>query len=124
MQFNTQILEGRLAQFNASKDVNQQKVFYDRGLPDVLAYMDYFKQIYPIEFVQTCKNHLYDIVFILPPWEEIYVVDEERFESYEEAVHIHDCLDYTYTSLGYTPITVPKASIASRVAHILDFINP
>jgi len=55
-----------------AEQVNKKTVFYDRGIPDVLAYMDYFKQDIPDNFNAICKEHTYDHVFLLPPWEAIY----------------------------------------------------
>ena len=59
-------------------------VFFDRGIPDVLAYMDYFDQEYGPEFIDALESHRYDSIFLLPMWQEIYTSDSERFESYED----------------------------------------
>jgi len=123
LEFNTLILEKRLAQYNMADALNASPIFYDRGMPDVLAYMDYFNQKYDTHFIDKCNVNRYDVVFILPPWEAIYVIDNERFESYEEAVEIHRCLNHSYKELGYTPISVPKASIQDRISFILGHLN-
>jgi len=113
--FNTELLQGRLQQFKKATELVKELFFYDRGLPDVLAYMDYFKQPYGADFTKTCEANLYDQVFILPPWKAIYVQDSERLESYEQATEIHHCLVKTYTSLGYEMIEVPFANVTERV---------
>jgi predicted ATPase len=56
---------------------------------------------------------------MLPPWEEIYVSDAERYESYEQAVLIHDHLMETYKKYGYTIIEVPRDSIENRIDFIM-----
>jgi predicted ATPase len=38
----------------------------------------------------------YSKIFILPPWEEIYVSDEARYENYEQAKLIQNHLIETY----------------------------
>jgi len=123
MAFNTKLLEGRIAQFKATENALQEFAFYDRAAPDVLAYMDFFKQPYGDDFKSVCQAHRYDKIFILPPWKAIYVSDAERMESYEEAIAIHEYLLKTYTYFGYTPILVPKGNVAERVAFILKQLN-
>jgi predicted ATPase len=117
--FSQKLLEGRVNQFNAAVENTKNLVLYDRGIPDVLAYMDYAGQNYPQVFVEACKNHQYDQVFMLPPWEEIHEVDNERYEDFSIAMALHDFLVKTYTYYGYTPIIVPLCSVAKRI----DFIE-
>ena len=59
----------------------------------------------------------------MPPWREIYVVDGERFESYEESLRINDALTNSYVSFGYNVQVVPKVSIDERVRFILEQLN-
>ncbi|RDY61786.1 AAA family ATPase [Flagellimonas nanhaiensis] len=123
MQFNKDLLHGRAQHHRQSKDIDAPLCFFDRGVPDVLAYMDFFDQTYGKEFVEACENHRYDAVFIVPPWKEIYVSDNERLETFNEAEKIHDALMNTYTQFGYNPIIVPKDVVPERVAFILETLN-
>ncbi|NAS30365.1 AAA family ATPase [Flavobacteriaceae bacterium R38] len=124
LSFNIQILEGRIQQFlNAPKQC-KKPVFYDRGIPDVLAYMDFFAQEYGQKFTEACENHRYEKVFILPPWKEIFTSDNERFESFDQTVGIHHSLEKIYRLFGYDPISVPFGSIHERIHFILDHLNP
>ncbi|QYA26598.1 ATP-binding protein [Gramella sp. MT6] len=120
--FSEKLLEGRLNQFNEAKEHQSDHIFIDRGLPDVVAYMDYFDTNYPDFFHRTCEINRYDIIFILPPWKEIYTSDNERYESYEEALKISSYLYSTYRRYGYDPIEVPKLSVEERTTFILDKI--
>ena len=97
-------------------------VFLDRGIPDVLAYMHYIGDAYPAFFDQACKDHKYNSVFVLPPWQDIYVSDAERYENYEQAVLIHDHLMETYQKYGYSIIEVPKDTVENRMEFILNQI--
>ncbi|MFS4415098.1 AAA family ATPase [Maribacter sp. 2307ULW6-5] len=117
-EFNQILLEAREADFHAAKNLEHPVVFYDRGIPDVLAYMDYFGQPYGIDFEGPAQQHRYDVVFLLPPWEAIYVQDNERMESYAEARAIHAALEAVYARLGYATIEVPLASVGERAAFI------
>ena len=120
--FSQKLLEGRLDQFHEANKASSQHVFLDRGIPDVLAYMDYFKTDYPDLFHSTCKDYRYDKIFILPPWQEIYTSDNERYESFEEALKISYYLYSTYKRYGYNPIEVPKLAIEDRTEFILNKI--
>ena len=122
-QFNQRILKGRLQQFQKASNTTESVVFFDRGLPDVLAYMDYFDQAYGPDFVDTCKNNQYDKVVILPPWEDIYQSDEGRFESFEEANAIHLELVKTYNFYGYDPIILPFGTLRERSSFVSELIK-
>jgi len=123
LQFNKDLLYGRTEHYKKALQTKEPISFFDRGIPDVLAYMDFFGQRYDREFIEPCENHRYDLVFMVPPWAEIYVSDNERLESFEEAVHLHHALMNTYTQFGYNPIEVPKDAVQKRIDFILETIN-
>lgn len=120
--FSEKLLQGRLQQYLQAKEFKADHIFIDRGLPDVVAYMDYFDTSYPDIFHETCEQNRYDQIFILPPWQEIYTSDNERYESFEEALKISSYLYSTYRRYGYEPIEVPKLSVEERTNFILDKI--
>ena len=108
-------------------DYNKAKIgvnFYDRAIPDVIAYFQYYRQIDLIkQFEPFAEQHNYhSSVFILPPWEEIYFADTERKESYQEALMIHNNLLKTYKSLNYKITLVPFGSIEERFNFILSHL--
>jgi predicted ATPase len=121
--FSEMLLEGRKKQFIEAENHADDVVFIDRGLPDVIAYMDFIGDVYPDIFTNTCKAHKYTRVFMLPPWKEIYVSDKERYESYEQALEIHEHLVKTYNNFGYEIIEVPKDTVEKRAAFILNKIS-
>ena len=123
MAFNQKILDARLRQYQEAETLKESIVFYDRGIPDVLAYMDYFKQSYGKSYSTIAKNNSYDTIFLLPIWKEIYVLDSGRFESFEEAEAVHEHLYKTYSDfLGYDVVEVPPASVANRIEFILNHL--
>lgn len=121
--FSELLLEGRVNQFIEGLEIKNNVVFYDRGLHDVLAYLHYADEKCPREMQVVCKSYSYDLVFILPPWEDIYTTDNERYECFEDAKQIHTHLENTYKNYNYAPIEVPKRSIEERVAYILDKVS-
>ncbi len=121
--FSELVLEGRKKQFqNATKEPHEI-VFIDRGIPDVLAYMHYIGDSYPATFDAACREHTYSKIFILPPWEEIYISDAERYENFEQAKLIYNHLTETYQNYGYKLIEVPKDTMNNRILFILDEIS-
>ena len=118
LAFNKRLLAGRAQQYEAAEKMVGKLAFFDRGLPDVLAYMDLFDQPYGEDFIKACTSMPYDKVFILPPWKEIYSNDEGRFETYTEGEHLYQHLTNRYAAFGYDPVVVPTGSITER----LDFI--
>ena len=50
--FSEMLLEGREEQFLDAKKSKEELVFFDRGIPDVHAYMNYFKTEYPAYFLE------------------------------------------------------------------------
>jgi predicted ATPase len=121
--FSELLLEGRKKQFLDAHQEPHNIVFLDRGIPDVLAYMHYIGDSYPTFFDLACKEHIYSKIFILPPWEAIYVSDQERYENFEQAQLIHNHLVETYQNYGYKLIEVPKDSVDNRILFILDQIS-
>lgn len=118
--FSQMLLEGRLKQFNELPNEPIPFLFYDRGMPDVTAYMDYIGSHYPHQFADTCMENRYDAIFVLPPWKDIYEQDNERYESFDQAERIHDFLYDGYEKYGYEVYDVPVGPIPQRTQFILE----
>jgi predicted ATPase len=121
--FSEKIINARQQQYLKAKNSHLPLVFFDRGMPDVLAYMDFIGDIYPSTFNDICLNHYYDEVFVLAPWKEIFKSDAERYENFEQAVQIHDYLLQTYQKFNYKLIDVPFAPVDARVDYILNEVE-
>jgi len=121
--FSELLLKGRIKQYIEANNSDTELVFMDRGIPDVLAYMDYIGDKYPKKFIDSCKSHVYDHVFILSPWQEIFISDNERYENFEQSVKIHHHLLNTYERYDYDLIDVPFEKVDKRADHILDIIK-
>ncbi|WP_103863917.1 AAA family ATPase [Aquimarina sp. I32.4] len=120
--FSRKLIEGRIAQHTNANNISSARVFFDRGIPDVIAYMDYANESYPSEFTKACETYRYDSIFLLPPWEDIHKTDNERYESFDQAQRIHHHLYETYTNLGYHCIEVPFGNVEKRSNFILENI--
>lgn len=121
--FSEMLLKGRIKQFQEAEKILGKTIFFDRGIPDVTAYLDYSKDAYPDFFRKANQQYQYDIIFMLPLWKEIYSSDNERYESYEQAMEVQEHLRKTYIDLGYQLILVPKTTIEKRAEFILKQLH-
>jgi predicted ATPase len=90
--FSELLLEGRINQYIEAEKKNCDLVFFDRGIPDVHAYMNYISIDYPETYIVISRLYKYDYIFLMPPWEEIYISDSERYENFEQDLAIHNNL--------------------------------
>ena len=123
LAFSEQIIAARSEQYTSVLKLKAPFVFLDRGVHDVLAYMHYIGDAIPESFTSICKQTSYNFVFALKPWKDIYVTDNERYESFNQALKIHDYILQTYKSYNYTVIDVPFGTVEQRVQFILNTIG-
>jgi predicted ATPase len=99
-------------------------VFFDRGVPDVLGYLRLMNIPAP-EYVQAAAREFrYNpIVFIAPPWREIFHQDVERKQDFDEAQRTYEALASTYTSLGCQLIELPCVVVKERCEFIIDHLE-
>lgn len=121
--FSELLLKGRIEQFEKSNSIHGNKVFFDRGIPDIHAYLDYVGTAYPEIFFHRSREFRYDKVFMTPPWKDIYKTDNERYESYEQSLLIYEFLMNAYTRLNYDICVVPTGDVSLRVDFILNSLQ-
>jgi len=121
--FSELLLEGRINQYIEAEKKNEELVFFDRGIPDVHAYMNYISIDYPNTYIHKSNFYRYNYIFLMPPWEEIYISDNERYENFEQALAIHNHLERTYKELNYKIIEVPIGTIEARTNFILNCLK-
>jgi predicted ATPase len=100
---------------------NSGIVFFDRGVIDVLGYLRLSGLPVP-EYVRNAANLLrYNrMVFIAPPWRDIFHQDQERKQDFEEAVRTHDALVKAYRDQDYDLIELPCVSVDERIEFVID----
>jgi len=121
--FSKMLFEGRERQYNEAEQMNADWVFFDRGLPDVYAYMEYTNDEYPGYFKEKSEQFLYDHAFLFKPWKEIYISDNERYESFAESQVIDQFLQKAYRELGYSIVDVPFGTVEERVDFIVNWLK-
>jgi len=121
--FSEILLKKRETQYATVNKSKESIVFFDRGIPDICAYMDERNIVYPKTFLEKSNAFKYDFVFLFPPWEKIFSNDNERYENFEQSLSIHHHLKNIYQKLNYNIIEVPHDTVENRVHFILNFLN-
>ena len=96
-------------------------VFFDRGLPDRVGYQIMRGLPVPPHVSAAVDLFRYHpVVFVAPPWPEIYVHDQERRHDWDHALRAYDVTVAGYTRAGYEPVTLPKVDVEARIGFVLD----
>lgn len=99
-------------------------VAFDRGVPDVLAYLRVSGLRVPSHVEKAAEIFRYHRrVFIAPPWEEIFAGDAERKQSFEEAQATYQALVETYSQLNYELVPLPLTSIEDRARFVIETLG-
>ncbi len=114
-----ELARARMVAQHAAASPHAGPVFFDRGLPDLLAYLEVAGQPVPAATRAAVAAHRYqNPVFLAPPWPGIYVNDAERWQTFAEAEALYHALRRTYQALGYRVLDLPKTSVTERVAFV------
>ncbi len=98
-------------------------MFFDRGIPDVLCYARLIG-LQEDGIRSACERYRYNrMVFLAPPWEEIYATDSERKQTFEEAVETCRVMSGAYRDCGYELIELPLVSAAERAEFVQGTLN-
>jgi predicted ATPase len=117
------LLKGREDQYKEATKSKKDIIFFDRGIPDVHAYMNYFKTAFPSLFLEKSKYYKYDLIFHFSPWQEIHTTDNERYETFEESIAIDTFLTKAYSDLEYQIINVPFGTVDERTSFIIHSLS-
>lgn len=97
-------------------------VFFDRGLVDAAVALEHATGRSARDVLASCERY-HPLVFLTPPWPEIYVTDEERRHDLGEAVAEYDRLQATFRELGYDTLVLPKVGVSDRADFVLRHID-
>lgn len=121
--YATLMLEAGVASFQKLLDLKDIH-FFDRGIIDSICYMAMIGISVSDETKRIAKKYLYNkTVFILPPWKDIFHTDNERKQSWEEAVRTFEEMKQVYTAYDYDLIEVPHDSVVNRANFVLDNLS-
>ena len=99
-------------------------IFFDRGIPDSITYAKIigFEKTEAMEL--EARHYRYNqTIFFLSPWRDIYTIDDERKQSWEEAVVSSELNTEIYKRFNYNLINVPNDTPEKRAEFILAWVD-
>lgn len=124
--FTDLLLESAVANFaEATAGATEDKpVFFDRGIPDVACYAELFGFDIEKYLLPARRFRHHSVVFLAPPWEEIYEHDDERKMPFAMARKWNATFERVYTELQYKIVMLPTGvSVEERASLILSEIG-
>jgi len=104
---------------DVAASTHTELIFFDRGIPDIIAYLQTAGLPVEEDYHAAAKRYRYaDTVFLLPPWQEIYVQDSERWQTFEEATVLDEHIRSAYHHAGYNIVELPRSTILERTRFI------
>jgi len=93
--------------------------FFDRGVVDSLGMLHSSDVFSDDEIDVNLYRYPYNqVVFVFPPWKEIYRTDSERDQSWEESVGVFESVISWYSRCEYEIRLVPIGSLQERVEFV------
>lgn len=106
----------------AKAGANDGWTFFDRGLVDAASALAQVTGT-PLSNYLSTELAYYPLVFLTPPWPEIYVTDSQRQHQLPEAIQEYERLLIDYPLLGYRVIIIPKTSVQDRTDFVLQQLS-
>lgn len=126
LYFSEEVWKARREKYEKFKPkINKTKssyTFFDRGLHDVVAYLDCIGVPYNPHQFDPSSFH-YDMAMLLPPWEAIYTQDNERKEDFEEAEKLYFYIKKTYQKYKIPIFEIPFERPEVRISTLLKYLN-
>ena len=94
-------------------------VFFDRGVVDGAAALQHATSE-PVLLTLGDRYRYHDLVFLVPPWPDLFVSDAERQHDFDAAVAEYERLRQVYSTLGYRTMVLPRASVSARADIVLE----
>lgn len=74
--------------------------------------------------VNAARRYRYALlVFLAPPWKEIFATDSERKQDFAEAERTFALLAEVYCECGYEVVELPKGSPAARAQFVIERLH-
>lgn len=121
--FARQILARDQSQYLCVRELDGL-VFFDRGIVDGLGMCHEAGVTDPLGVQEVLEEYpFHRTAFIFPPWKDIFTMDAERDQSFEEAVAVDKNVRRWYRRCGFDLVDVPPASVEIRCSFILAQVS-
>ncbi|GAA4047348.1 AAA family ATPase [Parerythrobacter jejuensis] len=102
-----------------------QTLIFDRGFADIIAFLRIEKVPVSDVFEKACQHLRFDApVFRAPAWKGIYRQDDQRIQTWDEAVESDRQCTKAWREFGYELLDLPLASVEERVAFVERHLGP
>lgn len=96
-------------------------VFFDRGLVDAAAALEHATATPALEALCNPRPY-HQMIFLAPPWPELFGKDTERRHDFDAAVNEYERLVRTYRSLDYKIVSLPRAPVRDRADFVVSMV--
>jgi len=118
--FMEEVLKRNIRNHQAAHSL-RAPVFFDRGIPECLAWLRLSGlALEPHHLAAPAQYRYAPTVFVMEPWPEVYVQNDERRASLERATRSFAPTVDAYVEAGYSTCVIPKVPVQARVAFVLD----
>ncbi|MBX7042978.1 MAG: AAA family ATPase [Ignavibacteria bacterium] len=120
-EFALQLFERDLGNFLRHSEESAVR-FFDRSFIDSAGMLkSHFRSQKDLDHV--LKEYRYNArVFITPPWKEIYCNDDERDQTFDDAVRVYNELHHWYSVNGYELVVLPQDTAEARAEFVMNII--
>lgn len=99
-------------------------VLFDRGLPDVVGFLDVSGLPVPAGIDRTVRALRYaGPILRAPAWAEIYTQDPERIQDWDQAVASDEAVTAAWRRYGYDVTNLPFVPVDRRLAFLRDRVG-
>lgn len=120
--FTELMLTAAVEDFQSRRD-GAQPVFFDRGVPDIVAYARLFGIDDRAALAASNQHRYRREAFFAPPWSAIYCQDDERKMTFGEARAFGDLMRAAYREAGYVLVELPLGPTAERADFVVDRLS-
>lgn len=121
--FADAMLAAHLREFEAARELSGPVVF-DRGLPDVVGFLNVSGLQVSGEIDAACRHNRYcGPILRTPAWQDICRQDAERIQNWDEAAASDAAVTAAWKRYGYDVIDLPLAPIADRLAYLRESLG-
>lgn len=123
LEFSEKVFNARVEDYEKSEYLvissSQPYIFFDRGIHDTVAYLNYLGKTN--NYKEKLFKYKYDLVFLLDLNEDFYINDNERLETFHQALKIHKQIEEIYLKSNHETIKIPWMQPIDRTNFIINY---
>ena len=113
VEFARAIFDGDVENYRSAP--SHRPCLFDRGVIDALGMLRHSEILSDDELTLNLRQYPYHkVVFVFPPWEEIYCTDNERDEDFAHSVRVYESVKTWYSRCGYEVQEIPPGPVSER----------